>query len=132
MTANVTSPTRRVLVADDDPVTRRLVSSVLVSEGYTPVEAEDGYVALRRLHGDSNFRAAIFDMMMPRLEGLDVLRYMGTEKRLKRIPVILMTAETDLKLLGDCLASGAMAFLPKPLRPDRLRVMLQTLEGQHG
>ena len=72
----------RVLVADDDPVIRRLITGIVEREGYTAVIAEDGRVAYRILQTDADFCGAIFDMMMPNLNGLEVIRYMRTEKRL--------------------------------------------------
>jgi CheY-like chemotaxis protein len=83
----------RVLVADVDPVIRHQLSSMLKKDGSTPVEAIDGREVVRILQSDADFKAAIFDMMMPYLAGVDVIRYMRTEKRLMRIPVMMITAE---------------------------------------
>jgi DNA-binding response OmpR family regulator len=52
--------------------------------------------------------------MMPHLQGLDVIRFMRTEKRLKRIPVLMITSEQDLKLITESFAAGVTLFLPKP------------------
>jgi CheY-like chemotaxis protein len=117
----------RVLVADDDPVIRHLVSSSVKKAGYTPVEAADGREAYRILNSDSNFKAAIFDMMMPYLEGIDVIRYMRTEKRLIRIPVLMITSERDVAVMTDSLAAGAAFYLPKPFTADQLQTTLRML-----
>jgi len=117
----------RVLVADDDPVIRHLVASILKKDGYTTVEANDGRKAYRILQTDSNFRAAIFDMMMPYLEGIDVIRYMRTEKRLMRIPVLMITSERDVKTMTSSLAAGATFFLPKPFTTQQLQTTLGML-----
>ncbi len=117
----------RVLVADDDPVIRHLVASMLKKDGYTPLEAKDGREAYRILQADSNFRAAIFDMMMPYLEGIDVIRHMRTEKRLMRIPVMMITSERDLKIMTNSFAAGATFFLPKPFTTEQLRTTLGML-----
>src|ERR1700730_2996258 len=92
---------RRILVADDDPVIRHLVAAIVKKAGYTVILASDGREAYRILQADADFKAAIFDMMMPHLEGLDLIRYMRTEKRLMRIPVMMITSEPDLKLLAN-------------------------------
>jgi CheY-like chemotaxis protein len=118
---------QRILVADDDPVIRLLVTSILKKEGYTPVVVEDGREAYRVLQSDSDFRAAIFDMMMPHLEGTDVIRHMRTERRLRRIPVMLITSERDFKLMADSFAAGATIFLPKPFTTGQLQLMLRML-----
>jgi CheY-like chemotaxis protein len=123
---------RRILIADDDPVVRHLVSSVVRREGYTPVTVEDGREAVRILQTDAGFGAAVFDMMMPHLKGIDIIRHMRTEKRLLRIPAILMTSETGLKLMKDGFAAGATVFLPKPFTAVQLQSLLRLLLGKSG
>jgi CheY-like chemotaxis protein len=119
--------TKRVLIADDDPVIRRLLSSAVVSEGYTAVVVNDGRAAFRMLQSDADFTAALFDMRMSGLDGIDLIRHMRTEKRLQRIPVMLITAEQDLKAMSDGFAAGAVAFLSKPLNVDKLQIALRML-----
>jgi DNA-binding response OmpR family regulator len=118
---------RRILIADDDPVVRHLVASVVRRAGYAPVTVEDGREALRTLQSDAGFGAAVFDMMMPHLEGIDIIRHMRTEKRLMRIPVIMMTSETELKLMKDSFEAGATVFLPKPFTTQQLQFSLSML-----
>ncbi|MFN2598296.1 MAG: PleD family two-component system response regulator [Pyrinomonadaceae bacterium] len=122
-----TRPSQRILVADDDPVVRLLVTSILKKQGYTPVVVEDGREAYRLLRSDADFKAAIFDMMMPHLEGLEVIRHMKTERRLMRIPVMLITSERDLRLMAESFSAGATVFLPKPFTTGQLRLMLRIL-----
>ena len=117
----------RVLVADDDPVIRLLVTAIIEKEGYTPVVVEDGREAYRVLQSDSDFKAAIFDMMMPHLEGVEIIRHMKTEKRLMRIPVMLITSERGHRLMAESFAAGAAVFLPKPFTTGQLRLMLRML-----
>src|SRR5436305_3170554 len=123
----ITRRSQRILVADDDPVVRLLVTSILKREGYTAVVVEDGREAYRVLRSDADFKAAIFDVMMPHLQGMDVIRHMRTERRLMRIPVMLITSERDLKLMAESFAAGATVFLPKPFTTGQLRLMLQML-----
>jgi len=117
----------RVLVAEDDPVCMRLLTAVVEKEGYAAVPAWDGREAYRLLQRDANFSAALFDMMMPHLQGLDLIHQMRTEKRLARIPVGIVTAEQDPKLWDDSIAAGAGIFLPKPFSPGQLQFMLRVL-----
>ena len=84
---------RRILVADDDPAILRLVSTILEKENFTVVTARDGREAYKVLQGDPNFTAAILDVVMPHVSGFELVRFMKTEDRLKRIPVMMMTAE---------------------------------------
>ena len=120
----------RILVADDDPVIRHLVCSIVKSEGYEVVEAADGREAFRILQNDTNFKAAIFDMKMPHIEGIDIIRHMKTEKRFMRIPVMIITSEQDVRLVGKTYAAGATLFLLKPFSHAQLKIMLHTLVSQ--
>ena len=125
--STTTDRQKRILVADDDPVVRLLVTSIVKNDGYTPVAVEDGREAYRLLQSDADFGAAIFDMSMPHLEGMDVIRHMRTEKRLMRIPVMLITSERDNNLMAESFAAGAAVFLPKPFTTGQLQLMLRML-----
>ncbi len=105
----------------------RMVTAILQKEGYTVVPACDGREAYRILHTDADFAAAIFDMHMPHLKGLDVITHMQTERRLRRIPVMMMTAERDLTLCSEFFAAGAALFLQKPFTPAQMQTVLRLL-----
>lgn len=119
--------TQRILIADDDPIIRRVVTRLTESEGFQPVVVNDGGAAYRLLQTDANFCGAIFDMMMPQLAGLDVIRFMSTEKRLLRIPVMMITSEQDLRLMANSFAAGVTLFLPKPFTPEQFQTTLRLL-----
>ena len=117
----------RVLVADDDPAILRLVTMVIEKEGYTVVGARDGREAYKALQDDVGFTAAVFDVVMPQIAGPELVRYMRTEKRFMKIPVMMMTAEQDPKLSSDSFAAGAIVFLPKPFTTVQLQTMVRML-----
>lgn len=119
--------TRRILVADDDPAILRLVTAILEKENFGVVSARDGREAYKILQSDQSFTAAILDVVMPHISGPELVRFMKTEKRLMRIPVMMMTAEQDPKLSSDSFAAGAVVFLPKPFTTAQLHIMLQML-----
>lgn len=116
-----------ILVADDDPAILRLVKAIVEKEGYTVVAARDGREAYKLLQSGEKFTAAIFDVIMPHIQGTELARYMQSEKRLMKIPVMMMTAEQNPKLSGDSFAAGAVVFLPKPFTTSQLQVMLRML-----
>lgn len=118
---------RRILVADDDPAILRLVTAIVEKEGYTVVPARDGREAYKILQTDSDFVAGIFDVVMPNIQGPELVRYMKTEKRLMKIPVMMMTAEQNPKLSSDSFSAGAVVFLPKPFTTAQLQIMLRML-----
>ena len=123
----ITPSSRRILVAEDDVVIMRMVTAILESEGYVVVPARDGREAYRILHLGADFVAAIFDMNMPHFQGLDVINHMQTENRLRRIPVMMMTAERDLTLRSKVFSAGAALFLQKPFSLTQMQTMLRLL-----
>ena len=124
--------TRRILVADDDPAILRLVTAIVEKEGYTVVPARDGREAYKILQSDADFVAGIFDVVMPHIQGPELVRYMKTEKRLMKIPVMMMTAEQNPKLSSDSFSAGAVVFLPKPFTTAQLQIMLRMLIAKGG
>ena len=120
----------RVLIADDDPVMRKILTSIVNHEQYEAVQARDGREAFRVLTSDANFKGALFDLKMPGLTGLDLVGHMKTEKRLQRIPVMIITAETEMKIVSEIFRAGAVAYLPKPFSRDQvaraIRMLLHT------
>ena len=125
--AEQSSTSQRILVADDDPAILRLVTAIVEKEGYRAVTARDGREAYKLLQADADFLAGIFDVMMPHIQGPELVRYMRTEKRLMKIPVMMMTAEQNPKLSSDSFAAGAVVFLPKPFTTTQLQIMLRML-----
>ena len=116
---------KQVLVADDDPAILRLVKVIVEKEGYAVVSARDGKEAYKLLHSGETFAAAIFDVVMPYIQGTELVKYMQSEKRLMKIPVIMMTAEQNPRLSSESFTAGAVAFLPKPFTTSQLQTMLR-------
>ena len=119
-----------VLVADDDPAIVWLVRTLVEGEGFTAVTAMDGKEAYRILRSDRRFVAAVVDIMMPYIQGTDLVRFMQSDERFKKIPVIMMTAEQSPKLPSKSFESGAVAFLPKPFTNGQFRTMLRTFAAK--
>lgn len=119
--------TRRVLIADDDPVVRHWLTTILESDRYQVVSMNDGRDAFRILKDDADFAGAVFDLSMPYLQGPDLIRYMRTEKRLMKIPVLIITAETAVDALTICFSAGATVVLPKPFTKQRLQQTLRMI-----
>jgi len=115
----------QILVADDDPEVLRAVKTVLELEGFVAVTAVDGKEAYMLLQSDGPFAAAIFDLVMPHIEGRDLVRYMRAERRLMKVPVIIMTTELSSRLSSESFSAGAVAFLPKPFTDQQLKTTLQ-------
>ena len=130
VTSGSSEKTRRMLVADDDPAILRLIATILEKENFTVVTARDGREAYKTLQADADFTAAILDVVMPHITGPELVRFMKEDDRLKKIPVMMMTAEQDPKLSSDSFSAGAVVFLPKPFTTAQLQIMLQMLIGK--
>ena len=115
----------QILIADDDPGILRLVKAIVEKEGFEAVTCRDGREAYKLLNAGNPFAAAIFDVVMPYIQGTELVRHMQSEKRLLRIPVIIMTAEQNPRLSSDSFAAGAVAFLPKPFTTSQLQTMIR-------
>ena len=100
----------RVLVVDDDPGTRDLVQDVLRHQGFRTEAAEDGLQALVRLQR-AEFDAIVSDFLMPRLDGLALLREIGRMAR--PLPVVIQTSFLDRSLERQLRQGGAFRVLLK-------------------
>lgn len=123
---------RSVLIADDDPLTLWMVTAIAEMEGFRVKSAPDGRQALQILQQETEFSAAIFDMRMPHLQGLDLIRYMKADERWRQIPVGMITGDRDPKVWDDSVAAGACVFLPKPFTAPQMQMMLLMLTSKAG
>lgn len=114
---------RTVLVADDDPLTRQVLSTVLDLEQFSVELAEDGDAAItlvRELLPD----AVVLDQHMPGRSGLEVLAAMRGDEATAAIPVIILTGVQADGLPADPVEEGALAHLEKPFSPLHLLEVL--------
>lgn len=81
------------------------------------------------LKSDGDFKAVVFDIALPHVEGVEIVRYMKTEKRLMNIPIVILAGVGGLKLISECFSAGAIAFLPKPFTAEQLRLTLRMAIG---
>ncbi len=85
---------------------------------YKVTEAENGQVAIDKLEkGDITFDLVLLDLYMPEKDGFQVLEYIMNKDALKNIPVIMMSADNDVKNIAACLKMGAKNYLIKPIKP---------------
>ncbi|MEQ8403554.1 MAG: ATP-binding protein [Oceanicaulis sp.] len=102
----------RVLVVDDNPVSRTVLGEFLSTAGATYCEAGDGQAALAAIRSGECFDAVLMDLHMPDLSGLDVLRALRSEER---PPVIFITADVSTRTQSELAASEAFCTLKKPV-----------------
>lgn len=115
----------KVLVAEDNHDSRELVSDILVSLGYTPVAAENGRIALDKIMSDPP-DLVILDVNMPEMDGFAVCEAIKRNPSTAKIPVIMLTAQSDVESRVTGLGLGADDYLPKPFHPRELIARIHT------
>ena len=116
----------RILVIDDDPMIRSLLSKFFTIKGHQVLEAEDGAHGIglaRNGHPD----VVILDMDMPVLDGFSALRILRHSDKIPQVPVVVLTAKTDSVLRFDCEDAGCTDYITKPFDMDHLH---QTVDAR--
>ena len=123
----------RILVVDDESLNRILLSTNLQESGYAVETAEDGQQALAMLRARL-FDAVLLDLIMPRMDGYQVLAEMKQDARLRRIPVIIISSSDEIDSIVRCIEMGATDYLAKPFDPvllhARIRASLASLHEE--
>jgi DNA-binding response OmpR family regulator len=109
----------RILVADDEPDIRDLLTYKLGQAGYTVQAVSSGTQALAAIEADPP-DLAVLDMMMPGLSGIDVLRKIREDERISGVRVILLTARARDADVDAGFATGADDYITKPFSPREL------------
>ena len=120
MTDSMT-PGPRILVVDDNDDNRYTLTLYLELEGYADIQvAEDGEQAIGRLDKES-FDLVLLDVMMPKVDGYQVLSWLKDQRRLHDLPVIMISALNEMTSVVRCIELGAEDYLPKPFEPVLLK-----------
>ena len=110
---------KKILMAEDSPSVRQLMSFTLRGAGYDVVEATDGLEALK-LFESEEIDMVITDLNMPKMNGLELTRTLRGDANNRFMPIIILTAVEDEELRSDVRAAGASAWIPKPFKPAQL------------
>lgn len=110
----------RILIVDDNEMNRDMLSRRLVRQGHTVTIAENGRRALEHLKNRS-FDLVLLDIMMPEMNGYQVLEAMKGDDALRDVPVIMISAVDELESVVRCIQLGAEDYLPKPFNPVLLK-----------
>ena len=103
---------RRVLVVDDEAVNRRLLGFI-ISRDYEVIYAENGAEALEKIReNETTLSLIMLDLLMPEMDGYELLEILRNDEHMRRIPVIVLTSERDAEVKS--LQLGAADFIPKP------------------
>lgn len=109
----------RILVADDHQDIRRLIQLLIEREGWEVLLAEEGRSALEMAQQEMP-DLIILDIMMPLMDGMEVLRQLGYKRATAKIPVIMLTAKHDVDEVSKAREMGVKDYIGKPINPQRL------------
>src|ERR1019366_5710165 len=115
--------TGRILVVDDNELNRDMLSRRLQRQGHQTELAENGRQALEMLR-DKPFDLVLLDIMMPEMDGYAVLARMKGDASLRNIPIIMISAITEMDSVVKCIEMGAEDYLPKPFNPTLLKARI--------
>ncbi len=123
----------KILIVDDDVRNIFAVTSVLESFGVDVLHAENGKDGLALLDANPDVSAVLMDIMMPEMDGYEVMRRIRSRNEYQHLPIIAVTAKAMRADREKCLRAGASDYLAKPVDPDKLLSLLRVriAAGEH-
>ena len=121
------TPIKKVLIAEDDEVTRRVLSKTIEDEGLCCIVSTNGKRAIEILQDNPDISLLITDMVMPEMGGEELIQSIRDDKRLSTLPIIIISGIVSIKEIEHLLKLGGSRFLPKPIDTADLRHYL----GKH-
>jgi two-component system, cell cycle response regulator len=112
-----------ILIVDDDPINRTLLSHTLARQGHSTRMAEDGHEALETVAAEA-FDVVLLDVVMPGIDGYEVLKSLKDNSKRRHIPVIMISALDEMESVIRCIEMGAEDYLLKPFDPMLLRARI--------
>ena len=115
----------KIIVVDDDKDIREVIHVLLSSEGYEVIEASNGKEALELVDDDTDL--IILDVMMPEMDGYELVKYVKNSNDYCHLPIILLTAKTQENDKEEGLEIGADAYMTKPFKVKELQLRINNL-----
>lgn len=117
----------KILIVDDFSTMRRIIKNLLRDLGFTNVkEADDGNTALPMLNSE-NFDFLVTDWNMPGMTGIDLLRAVRADERLKHLPVLMVTAEAKREQIIEAAQAGVNGYVVKPFTAQALKEKIEKI-----
>ena len=113
-----------ILIVDDDPLNRRLLTKHLENDGHRTTQFDNGFAALAAIENDQP-DLILLDIEMPGLDGIEVLERLKADPVSDHVPVIMISGVDDTDSIVRCIEAGAEDFLPKPFDPAILRARIE-------
>lgn len=121
---------QRILIADDEPDIRLVLRTRLERDGFAVLEAKDGVEAVRMAQSESP-DLIVLDVMMPKMDGFEVLKRLQANPETREIPVIMLTAKAQDVDVFRGWSSGVSAYLTKPFNPLELLTFVKRIFSGH-
>lgn len=122
----------KVLIVDDFSTMRRIIKNLLRDLGFTNTfEADDGNTALPMLK-DGNFEFVVTDWNMPIMQGIDLLKEIRKDPKLKHLPVLMVTAEAKREQIIEAAQAGVNGYIVKPFTAGTLKEKLDKVFERLG
>jgi two-component system, chemotaxis family, chemotaxis protein CheY len=119
----------KVLVVDDSAIMRKVIEQILEMLGHEAVPAANGVEAFERLKEHDDVQLILLDWNMPEMNGIEFLRAVKERPALAKIPVIMLTTESERRKMIEAIEAGAKHYLTKPFQPETLATkILQCVE----
>ncbi len=116
------SAKRKILIVEDDPGLRQVHDIFFNYEGFDLSALTNGLDAITRIR-ENTYDIVVLDLGLPDIDGLDVLKQV---REFSNVPIIVMTARTDIHSIKQCYALGANDYINKPFRPE---ILLRRIEA---
>ena len=120
----------KVLVVEDEEGVRWGIAKMLEAIGHVAIQSRNGYRALDVLEDNDDIELIVTDVSMPEMDGRQLIKTLRGREDTARIPIIIVSGAVGPKEIDDVLATGATAFLPKPVTIAALREYVDRYLGQ--
>lgn len=117
----------RALIVDDSRATRTIIKRMLAGFGFEVVEATDGVDALRRLKEIGQADVLLVDWNMPEMNGYDLICAIRGDRQYDKVPLMMVTSETEMGQMAKALEAGANEYVMKPFTKEVIAEKLALL-----
>lgn len=114
-----------ILIVDDDLTARMEAQQCVKKLGHMAMLAEDGDSALHLLTRNK-YDLVLLDLLMPGVDGIEVLQRIQSDEEMKRVPVIIVSGSDDVEDIEQCKKEGAVGFISKPIDSETLAAALES------
>ena len=119
---------KTIMTVDDSTSVRQMVGFTLKEAGYEVIEACDGKDALTKIDG-VNINMVVTDLNMPNMDGIELIRNLRANPKLKFVPIIMLTTESQNEKKMEGKTAGATGWIVKPFKPEQLISVVKKVIG---